>query len=130
LGKQSSFDTLTALMLGAILGRAAITERSFFGCLLAALILVLLHRFVAWITFKSKRIGKYLKGENVLLMKDGVRNEKNFSDQHITEEDIYEALREKLHTGSLDEVKEIHMERSGNLSLVKKEKFRDKDPTR
>src|SRR5438046_4625299 len=57
LGKQSSFDTLTSLMLGAIMGRAVVTEQSFFGSILATLVLMLLHRLVAWVTFKSKKAG-------------------------------------------------------------------------
>jgi uncharacterized membrane protein YcaP (DUF421 family) len=86
LGKQSAFDTLTSLMLGAIMGRAIVTDQSFFGSILATLVLMLLHRMVAWLTFKSKKMGSILKGRNILLMRDGERHQKNLAHTHITEE--------------------------------------------
>ena len=119
LGKQSAFDTLTSLMLGAIMGRAVVTEQSFFGSILATLVLMLLHRLVAWVTFKSKRAGALIKGGNILLMRAGEKQQKNLAATHITEEDIMEVLRHDLNTTSLDEIKEVYLERSGNISIIK-----------
>jgi uncharacterized membrane protein YcaP (DUF421 family) len=119
LGKQSAFDTLTSLMLGAIMGRAVVTEQSFFGSILATLVLMLLHRLVAWVTFKSKKAGAIIKGRNILLMRGGEKQKKNFAATHITEEDIMEVLRHDLNTTSLDKIKEVYLERSGNISIIK-----------
>jgi uncharacterized membrane protein YcaP (DUF421 family) len=120
LGKQSSFDSLTALMLGSIMGRAIVTNQSFIGSLTAALIIMLLHRLMAWITYRSKKAGRIIKSTDVLLIKDGKKNYNNLARNHITEEDIIEAVRKDANVASLEEVKEVHLERSGYISIVKK----------
>ena|SRR5688572_25397378 len=119
LGKQSSFDTVTSLMLGAIMARAIVTNQPFFESMFAALVLMLLHRFVAWITFKSSGVGKILKGNNILLMKDGKKQHKSMAQYHITEEDILETLRKDTNLTSLDKIKEVYLERSGEISIIK-----------
>jgi uncharacterized membrane protein YcaP (DUF421 family) len=120
LGRQSAFDTLTSLMLGSIMGRAVVAEQSFFGSILAAFLLMLLHRLTAWITYHNKKTGSIIKGEVLLLMKDGNWEKKNLSRAHITEEDIMEALRHDVNISSLDKVKEVYLERSGEISIIKK----------
>ena len=118
-GKQTAFDTLTSLMLGAIIGRAVVTNQSFFGSILATLVLMLLHRLMAWLTFRNKKIGAIIKGKNLLLMKNGKREEENLSKTHITEEDILEALRRDVNITSLEKIKEVYLERSGDISIIK-----------
>ena len=120
LGRQSAFDILTSLMLGAVLGRAIVSEQSFFGSLLAALVIVLLHRLVAWISFRSKKAGKVLKGEALLLVRDGAKNAKHMRQGHITDEDMEEAMRHSANENSMSDVKEIYLERCGEISIVKK----------
>jgi uncharacterized membrane protein YcaP (DUF421 family) len=119
LGKQSAFDTLTSLMLGAIMGRAVVTDQSFFGSILAALVLMLLHRLTAWIAYRSKITGAIIKGESLLLMRDGNWERKNLSRSHVTEEDIMEALRHDINITSLDKIREVYLERSGEISIIK-----------
>src|SRR5688572_23911337 len=67
VGRQSAYDTLTALMLGAIMGRAVVSHDSFWGAMLAAVVIMVLHKFVAWITFKSSVAGSVLKGKPIIL---------------------------------------------------------------
>jgi uncharacterized membrane protein YcaP (DUF421 family) len=119
LGKKTAFDYLTALILGAIMGRAVVTiEQPFLPSIVASLVIMLLHRGVAWVTYLSKRAGKVLKGEPMLLIKDGKKNKANLIKADITEEDIIEALRLKMNMDSLDKVKEVYLERSGEISFV------------
>ena len=120
LGRQSAFDSLTALMLGAILGKAVISHDSFLGTLLAALVIMVLHRLVAWLTFKSSWIGSILKGKSILLFQNDRPVFKNLSRVHITENDLQEAVRKNLNADNMENVKEIYMDRSGELSIIKK----------
>jgi uncharacterized membrane protein YcaP (DUF421 family) len=120
LGKQTAFDNLTALMLGAIMGRAIVTaDQPFFGSILATLVIMVLHRLLSWVTFRSKRLGFVFKGSNIMLMKDGKKLQKNLQRTNITEEDILEASRKDLNACSLDKVREVFLERSGEISFVK-----------
>ena len=120
LGKQNAFDNLTALMLGAIMGRAVVAaEQPFFGSILATLVIMLLHRLLSWITFYSKKTGLLFKGRDLLLIKDGKRIQKNLERTNITEADILEALRKDVNTSSLDKIREVILERSGEISFIK-----------
>lgn len=120
LGKTSAFDQLTALMLGAIMGRVVVSaQQSFFGSILAACVIMLLHRLVSWATFKSKKAGLIFKGKSVLLFKDGQKLQDNLAKTNITEADILEALRRNVNVSSLEEVKEVYLERSGEMSFIK-----------
>jgi len=119
LGKQNAFDNLTALMLGAIMGRAIVSaEQPFFGSIIA-LVIMILHRFISWLTFHNKKSGLILKGKHLLLMKNGERIERNLKKTNITEEDILESLRRDVNVPSLDKIKEVYLERSGELSFIK-----------
>lgn len=117
-GKKTIFDQVTALMLGAILGRSVVTNQPFFATLAATLVLMLLHRFIAWITYRSHAAGYILKGKAVLLIKDGKLQEKNMSRTNITLEDIRESIRMEGYNPEIEKVKECYLERSGNLSII------------
>jgi uncharacterized membrane protein YcaP (DUF421 family) len=120
LGKTNAFDNLTALMLGAILGRSVVSNQSFWGHLLASLVIVLLHRLVAWITFKSHKAGRVFKGDPLRLMDKGEFIQSNLKKAHITKQDMEEGLRLSLNADELEKVKDIYLERSGDMSFVKK----------
>lgn len=120
LGRQSAFDSLTALMLGAILGKAVISEDSFLGTLLAAFVIMILHRLVAWLTYKSSWAGSILKGRSILLFQNNSPVVENLSRVHITENDLRETVRKNLNLDDMDYVKEIYMDRSGELSVIKR----------
>ena len=121
LGKQSTFDALTLLMLGSILGRSIVVSQSFFGSVLSALIIMVLHRMVAWITFNNKKAGELIKGNSILLIKNGEKEMHNLRRTNITENDIMESLRKEVHLSDLGKIKEAHRERSGDISIVKEE---------
>lgn len=119
LGKQSAFDTLTTLILGSILGRVIVANQPFFGTLLAALMVMLLHRLLAWMAFRYRKADVIINGETLLLMKNGKKQTKNLSKCHITDEDIMEALRRDVNINSIDQIKAVYLERSGDISIVK-----------
>ncbi|MDB5283162.1 MAG: hypothetical protein JWO06_2237 [Bacteroidota bacterium] len=120
-GKSSAFDQITAIIYGAIMGRSVVSTSSFGGALLATLVIMLLHRLVAYLTLKSKKLGAILKGKPLLLFRNGNIEETNTRKAHITAEDMSEAMRLLLTINNLDEVKEVYLERSGELSVIKKE---------
>ena len=119
LGKQSAFDSLTALMLGTMLGKAVISHDSFLGTLLAALVIMILHWLIAWITFKSSWAGNILKGKSIVLFQNNKPLHENLRRVYITENDLQEAVRKNLNLDDMSHVKEIYMDRSGELSVIK-----------
>ncbi len=121
-GKFSAFDNLTAIIMGAILARSIVSDQPFFSSLGAALVIVLLHRIVSWATFKNHKLGAVLKGRPLLLVKDGEVQMHNMRKERITEEDIKETMRRTTHCTRIDEIKEAYLERSGQISIIAKDK--------
>ena len=102
------------------MGRSIVAaDQPFFESLGAVLLLMVLHRLMALITFHSKRAGVLFKGKNILLFKDGKKQEDNMKRTNITEDDLLEASRKQANVATLNEVKEAHLERSGDISIVK-----------
>lgn len=121
LGTQSAFDQLTALMLGAIMGRSVVSaEQPFFGSMVAVLVIMVLHRLLAWATYKSKRLGKIFKGEAILLYANGHPVEDNLKRTHTTKEDVEEAQRTRMLKVGEEHIKQAYLERSGEISVIER----------
>ena len=122
LGKHNAFDNLTILMMGAILGRAIVAaDQPFFESLGTVAFIMVLHRALAWITFRSKIAGIIFKGEPIPLMKNHIWQKDNMHRTGISLEDIEESTRQELHTGSIERVKDVYLERSGKISIIKQD---------
>ncbi|MFN8285934.1 MAG: DUF421 domain-containing protein [Chitinophagales bacterium] len=123
LGRQNTFDSLTTLILGAILGRAIIeAKQPFFQSLLIVFVILGFNRLLAWLTFKSRFMGKLFKSDPVQLVKDGAVNEDALRKTLITKEDVEESLRLSVNSNSIDDAKAAYLERSGEISILKKGK--------
>lgn len=120
LGKQSAFDQLAILIIGSILGRAVIAGTNFFGALTAVVLIVAIHRLLAWLTFRSKAMGKIFKGEPLLLIYHGRKQEDNMAKAHITDEDLEEALRDSLNSDRTSHIHNAYLERSGRITFIKR----------
>ncbi|MCW3127417.1 MAG: hypothetical protein JWO03_3075 [Bacteroidetes bacterium] len=119
LGKQSAFDQLTILIIGSILGRAVVTGKNFFGNLAAVLLIVLIQRLLAWITYRSKAMGKIFKGSPLPLIHYGQKQRDNMKKALVTDEDLKEALHLNLNADKTETINEAYLERSGQISFIK-----------
>lgn len=120
-GGNTPFDMVLKIMLGAVLARAVVAASPFWGTTLAALVLVALHRLVAWASARSHLFGQLMKGRPVVLAEDGKINEKNLAKSNLSKNDLLAGVREKASLESLDEAETVRLERNGNISVVKKE---------
>jgi uncharacterized membrane protein YcaP (DUF421 family) len=119
-GKKSAFDNVIIIMLGSILSRAVVGASPFIPTAVASLAFVLVHWLLARISVYNDTIGRWVKGEKSSLYADGQFNRENMKRARISDKDLREGLRLKIHGESLDEVKEIFIERNGEISIVKK----------
>lgn len=120
-GIRTAFDNTTAILLGAILSRTVTGASAFFPTLAASLVLVLMHRLLAWLSVRSPAISRFASGSPLLLFKDGKILEKNLGRSLLSEEDIREGLRLQEKTERIDDVDAMYLERSGQISVVKKQ---------
>nr|WP_294944884.1 YetF domain-containing protein [uncultured Mucilaginibacter sp.] len=119
-GKKSAFDTCISIIVGAVLSRAIVGASPFASTVAGSLALVLLHRALGMAILYNKTFGKLLKGEKVLLFKNGNVLEQNLRKCLITHDDLISDVRLKANAKSLDSVEEIYMENSGELSIILK----------
>ena len=120
-GKLSTFDNVIGILLGAVLSRAVVGASPFLSIVAASLVLVLLHRVVAWLCVISQGFGKLIKGESHLLFRNGQMHKRNMDSNLVTEHDLMEEVRLEINQDSLEKVKEIFIERNGKMSVIKKE---------
>jgi uncharacterized membrane protein YcaP (DUF421 family) len=120
-GKGEPFDNIITLLIGGILSRGVVGATPFFSTVFSMAVIILVHKIFAKLSIYSKWFGSAVKGEKILLFGDGKFERKNMNRVNITEHDILEDLRLTVQSKSLDVIKEVYMERSGEISFIKKE---------
>jgi uncharacterized membrane protein YcaP (DUF421 family) len=120
-GQHTPLDNVLAILLGAILSRAVTGASPFLATVGAGVTITVIHRFFAWLGIYSQFFGKVVKGEAMILYENEKFYRENMNFCCITEKDIMESLRLCANLDSLDKVKAIYGERSGYISIVKKE---------
>lgn len=119
-GRKSAFDAIIVIMLGAVLSRAVVGANPFFPTVTAGLVFGIIHRFMGWLSVKSDAFGILVKGRSKCLYEKGKFNHSKMLFTGVSTKDIMEAVHSQLNTDSLDDVKQIFMERTGEISIIKK----------
>ncbi|HEY6899368.1 MAG TPA: YetF domain-containing protein [Puia sp.] len=119
-GKKTPFDNVIIIMLGSIFSRVVVGASPFIPTTLGCLAFVLVHSFLGWLGFYNDRIGRWIKGEKSLLYSQGRERVEEMKVCQISEKDLLEAVRRELHQTGLEDVEEIYIERSGEISVIRK----------
>ena len=106
-------------MLGAVLSRAVVGASPFIPVVTTCTLIVLLHRFVSWLKVRSSRFSKFVEGEKIILFKDDQFILSNMNRVQLNKEDVMQEVRKAALTDDLSKVKEIFIERSGHIGIVK-----------
>ena len=118
-GRHSAFDNVVIIMLGAILSRPIVGASAFLPSCIASLVFVLIHRLLASISFYSDFVGRLIKGDAKVLYTKGAPNLHNMKATHVSKKDLHEGLRLGAQTNDLQKIKEIIIERNGQISVIK-----------
>jgi uncharacterized membrane protein YcaP (DUF421 family) len=120
-GQSSPFDNVITILLGAVLSRAVVkSDISFFAPIAGAFVVAMLHFVFAYLSLKSDKFGRLVKGDARILFKDGKRNLTNMRATYITEKDFIEGIRKAGSVKDESEIDEVWIERDGSISVVKK----------
>lgn len=122
LAKPSPFDLVLALMLGSVLSRAITGNAPFLPTIIAGFVLILMHTAFSILTFYSAQIGAVIKGQPVILIKDGEIHWENLRKSQITQRDLVSALRRNAQITNSADVKMAILERNGEISVIPKER--------
>lgn len=119
-GKRSAFDNVIMILLGSVLSRAVVGASPYIPTVVGCFVFVLVHWVLAWLSLYNDTVGRWVKGKKELLYADGKFNEKNMRRSRISMKDMEESLRLKTQQEGFEEIKEIFIERSGDISVIKK----------
>jgi uncharacterized membrane protein YcaP (DUF421 family) len=120
LGRNASFDVLLGIVLGSVLSRAINGQAPFFKTLAAAALLVLLHRLVGALTCRWPWFSRLIKGDAVVLIRQGAADPRAMRACDISEDDLEENLRLNGNVNRRADVEEARLERNGQIGVVRK----------
>jgi len=120
-GKKTAFDYIIIIMLGAVLARGVVGASPFLSTVVAAAVMVLIHKVLALLSMRFVAVDKVVKGIHRTLYKDGEIKQKNMKRAAISHDDLLESVRIEINQNSFDDVQEIKIEKNGELSVIKKE---------
>lgn len=118
-GQRSPFDYVVAILLGATLSRVIVGASPTIPTLVASLVIVLLHRVLAWSCLHSPALEQLVGGVERELYRDGRFDEKQMAAALITRTDVVETARQQLGTDDLSAVRVATLERNGEISLIR-----------
>jgi uncharacterized membrane protein YcaP (DUF421 family) len=128
--QKTSFDLCIMLLLGAVLSRVVVGATSFAVAFAAALVMVLLHRVVGWLSCRYPAFDHVTGGRALDLLREGELDRERASRAMLAEEDLKANLREALQTDSFDDLSRVVVERDGKVTFVRAHKDREPAPDR
>lgn len=123
---ETAFDFILIIITAAVLSRAINGSSSLIAALIGSTTLIVLHWLFAKFSFYSHIFGKLIKGKSYILIQDGKLHWENLKRNQITQEDLLELCREKLHHANFEKIKEARLERSGKISFIPRTTLLDK----
>jgi len=120
LSQKTTFDAVLGFILASMLARAVNGTAAFFPTLGGGIVLVLLHRILAYWSSRFHVIGILIKGNSDVIVRDGRLDEKTVSRCRLSEHDVLEDLRLNGNVGTVNEVLLAVFERNGQISVVRR----------
>jgi uncharacterized membrane protein YcaP (DUF421 family) len=118
LSEATAFDVIVSIMLGSIMSRAINGSAPFMPTLAAGVVLVGLHWLFAMLAYRTGWFGSLIKGDPVLLIKDGDIQQEGMWRASITSKDLAAALRLQTNQTDPAKVQLAYLERNGRISIV------------
>lgn len=120
LARKSSFDAVLIVILASFLARAINGSSPLFATIGAGFVIVLLNRVLALIAYHSHSFGILIKGRPEIIVEDGNLILSSMQRNHISTHDLQEDLRLDAHLEDISGVRVARVERSGDISFIKK----------
>jgi uncharacterized membrane protein YcaP (DUF421 family) len=120
LSHKTPFDAVLLVILASVLSRAINGSAAFFATIGGGVVLVLLHRLFAHLAYYSHGFGILVKGKPDIIVHDGECDFRMMRRNHISTHDLEEDMRLDAHLDDLSKVRLARIERSGDISFIKK----------
>jgi uncharacterized membrane protein YcaP (DUF421 family) len=120
LSRKTPFDAVLLVILAAVLSRAINGSAAFFATLGGGVVLVVLHRLFAHLAYYSHGFGILVKGKPDVIVRDGECDFPMMRRNHVSMHDLEEDMRLGARIDDLSRVRLARVERSGDISFIKK----------
>jgi uncharacterized membrane protein YcaP (DUF421 family) len=120
LSSLEPFDLIMLIMMGDLVQQGVTqSDYSVTGIFLAAGTLALMTVLVSYLSFRFKRLRPILAGEPLVILQDGKPIDANLRRERLTLEEVAQEARIQQ-IASLDKVEWAVLERTGQISFIKK----------
>ncbi|HZW04091.1 MAG TPA: YetF domain-containing protein [Anaerolineaceae bacterium] len=120
MSESTAFDLVVGIMLGSIMSRAINSSAPLVPTLAAGLTLVVVHRIFAALAYATDWFGQLIKGNPILLIKNGEVQRAGVRRESISARDLNEALRMQGQVTDPEQVALAYRERNGKISVIPK----------
>jgi uncharacterized membrane protein YcaP (DUF421 family) len=127
LARNSALDFVVAVVLGSVLSRTINGSAPLVPTLAASAALIFMHWLLSLISLHSHRFGALVKGEERVLVRDGVLDRKAMQKSHVSVHDLYESLRLEAHVDGIEQIREARLERNGRISVLRRSAAVDRE---
>ncbi|MFW5998950.1 MAG: YetF domain-containing protein [Halanaerobiales bacterium] len=127
LSQVTFFDFVTGVTIGTIAGAYVVNEVKGNAVLISPIVLVICTLILGYLTVKSLKIRKIVKGEPIVIIQNGKILEKNMLKSRYTLDTLEMQLREK-DIFNINEVEFAILEPDGELSVLKKTPYKAVTP--
>lgn len=122
LSQATAFDAIVAIMLGSIMSRAINGSAPFIPTMGAGAVLVGMHWLLAFLTSRLDWFGPLVKGNPVLLVRDGEIQQEGMRSSGLSRRDLEERLRLGAKETDISKIRLAVLERNGSISVVPEER--------
>jgi uncharacterized membrane protein YcaP (DUF421 family) len=120
LSQLEPFDLIMLIMMGDLVQQGVTqSDYSVTGIFLAAGMLALMTVLVSYLSFRFKRLRPILDGEPLVIVQDGKVIDANLKRERMTVDEVAQEARLQQ-IASLEEVEWAVLERTGQISFIKK----------
>jgi uncharacterized membrane protein YcaP (DUF421 family) len=120
LSSMEPSDLVLLVVIGDLIQNGVTqTDDSMTGVVLAVTTFALLAVGTSYVVFKSRRAQSVIEGEPLIIVQDGEPIERNLRGERLTLDEVMEQARADQ-IESLDEVKWAVLERTGQISFIKR----------
>ena len=117
LSQATAFDVIVGIMLGSTMSSAITGSTRLIPTMGAGAALVGLHWILAFLASRTK-FGSTVKGEPVLLIKDGQIQQQGVQRAGLSKQDLEQALRSVAQETDPANIKLAYLERNGSISMI------------
>jgi uncharacterized membrane protein YcaP (DUF421 family) len=117
MAQRNPLDMLLGFLLASMISRAINGSAPFGGTLAGGLVLVVLHRTLTTLTYRSTRVRRWLNGVPIPIVVDGATDDDALRAHRIDADDLGEHLRLAAGTDDLTRIARATFERNGMVSV-------------